>query len=88
MKMTNQQSKKFPYGVANFLKIVRENSFYIDKTVFIEELENRGSFFKLWRPRRCGKSLVCSQLELYYDKLSDKKAVSLILSYQLIIGIQ
>lgn len=32
--------KKVPYAVANFEEIRRENYFFMDKTAFLEELEN------------------------------------------------
>jgi len=60
--------KPFPYGVSSFKQIVADNAFYIDKTHAIQDFENCGRYLKLWRPRRCGKSLVCNQLQLYYDK--------------------
>ena len=62
--------KMFPYGVSNFNQILMDNSFYIDKTIAIQKLEKSGRNLKLWRPRRCGKSLLCDQLKLYYDKLN------------------
>ncbi len=61
--------KKIPYGIANFEKIKENNNFYyIDKTKYIEELENLGSQYHFFlRPRRFGKSLFISMLEHYYD---------------------
>jgi len=32
--------KKIPYGLQNLEKIMEENYFYIDKTEYIEKLEN------------------------------------------------
>ncbi|MBN2651011.1 MAG: AAA family ATPase, partial [Spirochaetales bacterium] len=61
--------KKVPYGIASFEKI-KENQdyYYIDKTRYIEELENLGGQFIFFlRPRRFGKSLFLSMLESYYD---------------------
>ena len=48
--------------------MVEEKFLFFDRTQAIEKLENAGSFLKIWRPRRSGKSLFCSQLALYYDK--------------------
>lgn len=58
--------KKIPYAIANLEEIRRENYYFIDKTRFIEELENYKVPVFL-RPRRFGKTLWCSVLECYYD---------------------
>jgi len=61
-----QNSIKIPYAVANYEQIVRENYFFVDKTIFIESLEQYATPVFL-RPRRFGKTLWCSILECYYD---------------------
>jgi hypothetical protein len=58
---------RFPYGVCDFNKIIREDLFYCDRTDRIAVLENTGYFFLFLRPRRFGKSLLLSMLENYYD---------------------
>ena len=61
--------KKVPYGIANF-EAIKENSnyYYVDKTRYIEQIENLGSKYHFFlRPRRFGKSLFLSMLEHYYD---------------------
>ena len=58
---------KFPYGVSNIEKVITENYVFIDKTPFIELLENNESFASFLRPRRIGKSFFISILEYYYD---------------------
>ena len=32
--------KKLPYGISDYEKIVEENYYYVDKTSYIEKLEN------------------------------------------------
>lgn len=59
--------KKIPYGESDFKKIQLNNYYYIDKTQFIESVEDSPSFLFLIRPRRFGKSLFLSVLECYYD---------------------
>jgi len=59
--------KKIPYGESNFKKVLTQNFLYIDKTRYIEELEQVGSYNLLLRPRRFGKSLFLSSLIYYYD---------------------
>lgn len=68
----------FPYGNSDWEDIKSTNSFYVDKTMYINELEGAGKYLKIWRPRRFGKSLFCQQLSLYYDKHVDSQKVSAI----------
>ena len=61
--------KKIIYGDSNFKKIREGNYCYIDKTRFIELLENKGDrYLAFLRPRRFGKSLFLSTLWHYYDE--------------------
>ena len=63
-----EQSKKIPYAITNFEKIRTENYLYVDKTRFIERLENEVTEYQfLIRPRKFGKTLFTSVLEHYYD---------------------
>jgi len=60
--------KKIPYGISSYEKIKAENYYYIDKTKYIEIIENYGSAYHFFlRPRRFGKSLFISVLQHYYD---------------------
>jgi len=61
-------AKKMPYGLSNFEMIRIENYAYVDKTRFIEQIENEPSKYHfLIRPRKFGKSLFLSMLRYYYD---------------------
>ena len=60
---------KIPYGESNFKKIITQGFLYIDKTKYIEILEQSGSYNILLRPRRFGKTLFLSTLRSYYDIL-------------------
>ncbi len=64
--------KKIIYGESNFKKVKINNDYlYIDKTNYIEKLENiNESFLIFLRPRRFGKSLFLSTLQYYYDEKS------------------
>jgi len=60
--------KNIPYGLSSFETVKTENYYYIDKTKYIEILENYGSRYLFFlRPRRFGKSLFVSMLHHYYD---------------------
>ena len=62
--------KKLPYGNSNFESIRTENYAYVDKTRFIEMLENESNKNQFFiRPRKFGKSLFFSILSNYYDML-------------------
>ena len=58
---------KIPYGLSNFRDIITQGYVYVDKTAYIERLENNGKYHLLLRPRRFGKSLFLSTLWHYYD---------------------
>ena len=62
----NIQRKRIPYGMSNFAS-VRKDSYFVDKTHFIPDLERANKFFFFIRPRRFGKSLTLSMLKHYYD---------------------
>ena len=60
--------KKLPYGKSNFADLIESGYAYVDKTRFIEFLENENNGYQFFiRPRRFGKSLFLSTLENYYD---------------------
>ena len=60
--------KKIPYGLADYKRIKEENYYFVDKTKFIEHIENLNeSYVMFLRPRRFGKSLFLAVLEAYYD---------------------
>lgn len=58
---------RIPYGISNFAMLREENYLYVDKTKYVEILENLLPYQFLIRPRRFGKSLFLSMLENYYD---------------------
>ena len=59
--------KRIPYGMMNFVAIREDNCYYVDKTRFIEKIEDANKYFFFIRPRRFGKSLTISMLRHYYD---------------------
>ncbi|MDQ1350880.1 MAG: family ATPase [Acidobacteriota bacterium] len=60
--------KKIPVGVSDFKKMITENYYYVDKTLFIKEVIDRGdTILLLPRPRRFGKTLNISMLKYFYD---------------------
>ncbi|MDR1542374.1 MAG: ATP-binding protein [Clostridiales bacterium] len=59
--------KKIPYCITNFKELITEGNAYVDKTNFIEILENATKCNAFFRPRKFGKSLLISTLYYYYD---------------------
>ena len=59
--------KRIPYGMQNFEDVIKEDCYYVDKTPFIEQIEESHKYFFFIRPRRFGKTLTLSMLENYYD---------------------
>ena len=75
--MMEQQVKLVPYGVADFVTVIEQNLYYVDKTMFIPELEKQPRNLFFIRPRRFGKSIFLSMLYSYYDCTQSHKFQSL-----------
>ena len=71
------QVKQVPYGVADFATVIEQNLYYVDKTMFIPELEKQPRNLFFIRPRRFGKSIFLSMLYSYYDCTQSHKFQSL-----------
>ena len=66
-----ENKRIIPYGVINWATLVRE-CLFVDNTAYIYSLENVATPVFL-RPKRFGKSVICSMLAHYYDvKLKDR----------------
>ena len=61
-----EKLKQIMYGVTDFALMRAENGYFVDRTGLIRELE-KTSYAMFLRPRRFGKSLLCSILQAYYD---------------------
>ena len=59
--------KRIPYGVSNFVSVVEQNQYYVDKTMYLPLLEEQPVSLFFIRPRRFGKSIFLSMLRAYYD---------------------
>ena len=67
--------KKIPIGISNFRELIRENYYFIDKSLFIKEFMDNGAKIILTpRPRRFGKTLNMSMLKYFFDiNIKEKK---------------
>ena len=72
-----QQVKQVPYGVSDFATVMSQNLYYVDKTMFLPELEKQPRNLFFIRPRRFGKSIFLSMLYSYYDCAQSHKFQSL-----------
>jgi hypothetical protein len=60
--------KKLPIGVSDFKYMIRDEYYYVDKTLFIKDVLDKGDRILLIpRPRRFGKTLNISMLKYFYD---------------------
>jgi hypothetical protein len=58
---------RLPYGISNFKILVSQGYYFVDKTQYIEKLENLNERYLFFlRPIRFGKSLFVSLLTHYY----------------------
>ena len=58
-------------GIADFESIREKGRIYVDKTDLIYKLTQESKFVFLSRPRRFGKSLLCSTLKYYFEGRKD-----------------
>ena len=60
--------RKLPYGISDYERLIENDYYYVDKTKYIEKLENLPEpYIMFLRPRKFGKTLFTSTLENYYD---------------------
>ena len=60
--------KAIPIGIENFEDIIKDNYYYVDKSMLIEDiLVNRAAVTLFTRPRRFGKTLNISMIKYFFD---------------------
>ena len=60
--------KKLPIGISDFRKVIRDNNYFVDKSMLIYELINSNAEVSLIpRPRRFGKTLNISMLQYFFE---------------------
>ncbi len=65
--MEKKELKRLPVGIQTFSKIKELDCLYIDKTEYIWNMIHLSNYIFLSRPRRFGKSLLCSTLQAYFE---------------------
>ncbi|MBE5871409.1 MAG: AAA family ATPase [Lachnospiraceae bacterium] len=64
--------KKIGIGYENYKRIIDDGCYYIDKTMLIRDIVEKGGMVTLFtRPRRFGKTLALSMLRTFFEKEYD-----------------
>ena len=61
------EKRRYPVDTQTFSNIVEGNYIYVDKTALVYKLVKEYRYVFLSRPRRFGKSLLCSTLKEYFE---------------------
>jgi hypothetical protein len=70
------EAKPLPIGIEDFERVIHDNYYYVDKTLFIRELLDRKALVNLFtRPRRFGKSLNLSMLQHFFEISQDSTSL-------------
>jgi len=67
--------KRTPLGTSDFRKLIQKNCYFVDKSLFIQEVEEGSEVLLFTRPRRFGKTLNLSMLRYFYDNKEDNSAL-------------
>ncbi len=68
--------KKAKVGKDDYRKLIESNSYYVDKTLLIEEfLDNDAEVTLITRPRRFGKTLNMTMMREFFDITVDSKVI-------------
>lgn len=49
-------AKRIPYGISNFVEVVEQNQYYVDKTMYLPMLEEQPSNLFFIRPRSLARA--------------------------------
>ena len=68
--------KTIPIGTTNFSKLIKEDYYFVDKTLMIKEfLERKSTVTLITRPRRFGKTINMSMMAEFFDITKDSKEI-------------
>ena len=66
--------KKIGIGYEDYKRVIDDNTYYIDKTMLISDIVEKGGMVTLFtRPRRFGKTLALSMLRTFFELEYDSK---------------
>ena len=61
------ETRRYPVDTQTFSKVIEGNYVYVDKTALVYKMVKSFNYVFLSRPRRFGKSLLCSTLKEYFE---------------------
>ena len=68
------KEKRIAIGHEFYKEFVKNNFYYVDKTILIEELFDQGGKVNLFtRPRRFGKTLALTMLQTFFEQETDRE---------------
>ena len=66
------ENRRISIGIENYKEIINKKYYYIDKTLFIKDLLDKGGKVNVFtRPRRFGKTLALSMVKTYFENEID-----------------
>ena len=66
--------KKIGIGYENYIRLIEDGCYFVDKTLLIRELIEMGGMVTLFaRPRRFGKTLALSMLQAFFEDARDNE---------------
>jgi hypothetical protein len=65
--MSGKRLQKLPIGIQSFEQLRTDNYLYVDKTEHVYNLATNGTAYFLSRPRRFGKSMLCSTFRALFE---------------------
>ena len=72
IERNGENMKKSPIGIDDYKKLIEEGCTYVDKTLFIQEIIERGTELAIIpRPRRFGKTVNMSMLRYFFEKTQE-----------------
>jgi hypothetical protein len=67
--------KNLPLGDSDFCRVITDNKYFIDKSMFIKDVVEGATVQLYPRPRRFGKTLNLSMLRYFYNKNGDNSSL-------------
>jgi len=68
--------KEIYEGTDDYRKLIKDNGYYVDKTLLIEEwMKNKAEVTLITRPRRFGKTLNMTMMKEFFDITTDSKDI-------------
>lgn len=75
MEGNGEGMRKTSIGIVDYKKLIEEGCIYVDKTLFIQEVIDRGTEVAIFsRPRRFGKTVNMSMLKYFFEKSEEDRS--------------